>query len=157
MPRARVLVITAGAAALAACSTSAKPPASPATAPAATARPATAGAVAATPPPTTTSPASTSALTGTWSGRYGGAYTGTFRLTWRQSGSTLRGTIKVSSLGGTVSIHGTVNGSTITFGTVGSSTAITYSGTVTGSGMSGRWQIKAPNGTAGGQWSASKL
>lgn len=154
MPRARVLVIAAAAATLAACSASAKPPA---TAPSATARPATAGAVAATPPPSTTSPASTSALTGTWSGRYSGAYTGTFRLTWRQSGSTLRGTIKVSSLGGTVSIHGTVNGSTITFGTVGSSTAITYSGTVTGSGMSGRWQIKAPNGTAGGQWSASKL
>jgi hypothetical protein len=88
-------------------------------------------------------------LTGTWSGRYGGAYHGQFTLHWKQSGSTLSGTIKLSSLGGTLSVNGTVHGSTIRFGTVGSA-AITYTGSVSGTSMSGSYAT--PGG--GGSWSA---
>jgi hypothetical protein len=55
-----------------------------------------------------------------------------------------------------VPIHGTVQGGTIKFGTVGSQ-AITYKGSVSGSSMSGTWQIKGTSGAAGGgPWSASK-
>ena len=90
-------------------------------------------------------------LSGSWSGKYGGAYQGTFTLTWQQSGTTLSGAIKLSSVGGSVSVHGTLNGNTITFGTVGS-TVITYTGTVSGNSMSGTYQT--PGG--GGTWSATK-
>ncbi|MGA9634393.1 MAG: hypothetical protein WBQ41_04045 [Solirubrobacterales bacterium] len=90
-------------------------------------------------------------LTGTWSGKYSGAYSGTFDLNWQQSGSTLSGTIKLSNPGGTEQINGTVNGSAIKFGTVGGP-GITYSGSVSGSSMSGSYQT--PGG--GGPWSASK-
>jgi len=91
-------------------------------------------------------------LSGTWSGRYSGAYHGTFTLHWTQSGSQLSGTIKLStSPNSRPSIKGTVHGSTIRFGTVGSA-AITYSGTVSGKSMSGRYQT--PGG--GGSWSAHK-
>ena len=44
------------------------------------------------------------------------------------------------------------NGASIQFGTVGS-TAITYAGTVSGSSMSGNYQV---GGSAGGPWSASQ-
>ncbi|MGA8218934.1 MAG: hypothetical protein WB771_10230, partial [Solirubrobacterales bacterium] len=70
---------------------------------------------------------------------------------WQQSGSTLSGTIKLSNSGGTEQINGTVNGSAIKFGTVGGP-GITYSGSVSGSSMSGSYQT--PGG--GGPWSASK-
>ncbi len=90
-------------------------------------------------------------LSGAWSGQYGGAYAGTFKLHWTQSGSSLNGTIKLSAPGGTLGVHGTLAGNSIRFGTVGS-VAITYSGTVSGSSMSGSYST--PNG--GGSWSASK-
>jgi hypothetical protein len=91
-------------------------------------------------------------LSGTWSGRYSGAYHGTFTLRWTQSGSQLSGTIKLStSPNAKPSIKGTVHGSTIRFGTVGSA-AITYSGSVSGKSMSGHYQT--PGG--GGSWSAHK-
>jgi hypothetical protein len=62
----------------------------------------------------------------------------------------LTGTIKLSSAGKT-NINGTVHGSTIRFGTVGTA-AITYSGSVSGKSMSGKYQT--PGG--GGSWSAHK-
>jgi hypothetical protein len=98
-----------------------------------------------------------SGLSGKWRGRYSGAYQGHFVLRWHQSGSRLSGTITLSAPShGTVPIHGTVQGSTIKFGTVGS-TAITYSGSASGNSMSGTWQIKGTSGAAGGgPWSASK-
>jgi hypothetical protein len=110
--------------------------------------------------PATTAPAQAAAnsgLPGKWRGQYSGAYQGHFVLRWHQSGSRLNGTITLSTPArGTVPIHGTVQGSTIKFGTVGSE-AITYSGSVSGSSMSGTWQIKGPNGAAGGgPWSASR-
>jgi hypothetical protein len=94
-------------------------------------------------------PAST--LSGTWNGQYSGAFSGTFVLRWTQSGSSLSGTIAISSPASSLRVNGTLNGSTITFGTVGS-TAITYTGTVSGKSMSG--SFKTPEG--GGSWSASE-
>ncbi|MGZ4371524.1 MAG: hypothetical protein ACXVRQ_04925 [Gaiellaceae bacterium] len=90
-------------------------------------------------------------LTGTWSGKYGGAYHGTFTLHWTQSKSRLTGTIKLSSVGRT-NITGSVRGSTIRFGTVGNANAITYSGSVSGTSMSGTYKT----GGVGGSWSAHK-
>jgi hypothetical protein len=94
---------------------------------------------------------STAGLSGTWSGQYSGPSQGTFTLTWQQSGSKLTGTITISELGVPTAIDGTVSGSTITFGTVGTA-AVTYSGTVAGNSMSGTYQ--APNGS--GTWTATK-
>lgn len=108
--------------------------------------------------PTTPAPASSASaadLSGTWSGHYSGAFSGTFTLTWQQAGSTLSGTIKLSSGERPTSINGAVTGNTIRFGTVGS-TAITYSGTVSGTSMSGTYTIKTGTGSAGGPWSANK-
>lgn len=100
-------------------------------------------------------PKSTGALSGKWSGQYSGSYNGTFKLSWHQSGSHLHGTITISNPGSTLPINGTVNGSAISFGTVGS-TAITYTGTVSGNSMSGTYKVAGGNGSTGGPWSASK-
>ena len=94
---------------------------------------------------------SASGLSGTWSGKYSGAYHGTFRLQWTQSGSQLSGTIKLSTVGSKLVLKGTVRSRVIRFGTVGS-TAITYSGTVSGRSMSGSYHT--PGG--GGSWSAHR-
>jgi hypothetical protein len=116
-------------------------------------------------PPTTTPPISTATsssqaptttvatggLSGTWSGQYSGASQGTFTLTWQQSGSKLNGTIQLSNPAVTLPINGTVEGSTIRFGTVGPA-GITYSGSVSGNSMSGTYQTPTGNGP----WSATK-
>jgi hypothetical protein len=94
------------------------------------------------------------ALSGTWSGQYGGAYSGTFTLHWQQNNSKLSGTIQLSTAG-TLPINGMVQGSSIHFGTVGSM-AITYSGSVSGSSMSGSYQVQAGSSTQTGTWSASR-
>ena len=104
--------------------------------------------------PTTSVPASTNDLSGKWTGKYSGAFDGTFTLNWQQSGSTLTGTIDLSTAG-TSNINGTVNGGTISFGTVGS-TAITYTGSVSGNSMSGTYKVKAGNTSTSGSWSATK-
>jgi len=106
--------------------------------------------------PTVSSPASSPTaaageLSGTWSGKYSGAFTGTFTLKWTQTGPALKGTIDLSTAG-TLNLSGVVSGNTITFGTVGS-TAITYTGTVSGDSMSGTYQVA---GSGGGNWSATK-
>jgi hypothetical protein len=93
---------------------------------------------------------STPKLAGTWSGRYSGAVSGTFTLRWTQSGSTLRGSIKLSNPPGRYSITGAVRGSKISFGAVG--VGATYTGTVSGRSMSGRWK----SANRGGTWSARK-
>jgi len=114
-----------------------------------------------TAPPTSTAPAATSTaaetgeLSGTWSGQYDGTFQGTFVLDWQQSGSKLSGTIKLSDGNGSLPINGTVNGGTISFGTVGSQ-AITYSGSVSGDSMSGTYEVQGGGGSAGGSWSATK-
>jgi hypothetical protein len=92
-----------------------------------------------------------SSLAGTWSGRYSGAFSGTFRLQWKQYGSTLRGSIKLSNPSGTYGISGKVHGRAISFGAVG--VGATYTGSVSGTTMSGRYNT--PQG--GGHWSARKI
>jgi hypothetical protein len=151
MSRAKIaLTVVPVALALAACGSASSPASSP-----------TSAALAATPPAATSAPpptatqTSSAGLSGTWNGKYDGSYSGTFSLTWQQSGSDLSGTIDVSGIGSSIPIHGTVNGSAISFGTVGS-TEITYSGSVAGSSMSGTYQIKTASGSTGGSWSASK-
>ncbi len=76
---------------------------------------------------------------------------GTFTLTWTQSGSSLSGTIQLSSPGDNLHITGTVSGSGISFGAVG---VVTHSGTVSGNSMSGSYTDVA-NGQ-NGSWSANE-
>jgi hypothetical protein len=98
-------------------------------------------------------PKTTPALGGTWSGQYSGAYSGTFTLNWQQKGSNLSGTIKLSNPASTLGVNGSLQGTSISFGTVGGYD-ITYTGSVTSSGksMSGSWRASGGKGT----WSASK-
>jgi hypothetical protein len=105
----------------------------------------------------TAAPAKDGSLSGKWSGSYSGSFSGTFKLTWQQSGQDLSGTIRISGFGDVpTSIHGTVHGSSIRFGTVGSET-ITYSGSASGSSMSGTWKIQtAGRSLGGGSWKASR-
>jgi hypothetical protein len=93
---------------------------------------------------------STPKLAGTWSGRYSGAVAGTFTLRWTQSGSTLRGSIKLSNPPGRYPITGVVRSSKISFGAVG--VGATYTGTISGRSMSGRWK----SANRGGTWNARK-
>jgi hypothetical protein len=162
-PRRLVLGMTATAAlavTLAACSGSGGTTASGGTASsgtaahAATSQPAPAASSASAPASSAPAAAAATGLSGTWKGQYSGGYAGTFHLTWRQSGSRLSGTIRLSAPPTTLPINGRVQGGSISFGTLGS-LAITYSGTVSGSSMSGTYQVHA-NGSTGGSWSAAK-
>jgi hypothetical protein len=97
-------------------------------------------------------------LSGAWAGSYSGSYQGTFKVTWNQHGQKLSGSIVISAFGDTpTSLSGSLKGSSITFGTVGSK-SITYSGKVSGSSMSGTWKIEAHDESlGGGAWKATKL
>jgi hypothetical protein len=90
-------------------------------------------------------------LAGTWSGRYSGSYSGTFTLKWKQTGTRLSGSIKLSRPSGTYPITGSVNRSKISFGAVGA--GATYTGSWSGKSMSGRY-TSADGG--GGGWSAHR-
>jgi hypothetical protein len=98
---------------------------------------------------TTFAPRQVGSLAGKWSGSYSGAFSGTFTLRWTQTGSRLHGSITLRP-GGTYPITGSVRDSKIAFGAVG--IGATYSGSVSGRSMSGRWHT--PRG--GGRWSAHK-
>jgi len=89
-------------------------------------------------------------LAGAWSGSYTGPVSGTFKIHWTQKGSTLTGSITLSSPPGSYGINGHVSGGTIQFGAVGA--GATYTGSVSGTSMSGNW--KSPIG--GGKWSAHR-
>jgi hypothetical protein len=91
----------------------------------------------------------TSSLSGSWVGSYHGTFSGTFKLHWKQTGGLLKGMITLKP-GGTVPLTGKVRGNKITFGAV--AVGVTYTGTVSGKSMSGRY--KTPSG--GGSWSARK-
>jgi len=149
MSRIRLALLAAAVPALllAACSTHHKNVTAPTSAPAATTH--------ATSAPAPASPAAATGLTGRWSGHYSGAYSGTFKLKWRQTGQKLKGTITISNPGDALPINGTLKGNKISFGTVGS-LAITYSGTVSGTSMSGTYLVHGGNAAAGGPWSATK-
>ena len=90
-------------------------------------------------------------LAGTWAGSYSGAVSGTFTLTWTQTGSILKGSIKLSKPSGTYRIGGSVAGNVINFGAV--SVGAKYTGTASTHSMSGHWT----SGPGGGAWSAHKL
>jgi hypothetical protein len=90
-------------------------------------------------------------LAGTWSGSYSGAFSGTFVLKWKQSGSHLNGSIKLSFPRGRYSCTGQVHHGHITFGAVGA--GATYKGSVSGRSMSGTYNT----GKGGGSWSAHKM
>lgn len=96
-------------------------------------------------------------LSGNWSGNYRGTYSGTFTLTWKQLGNKLNGTIKISAFSDApAALKGTMQGNSINFGTVGSK-AITYSGSFSGSTMSGTWKMQADSRSiGGGSWQASR-
>jgi hypothetical protein len=89
-------------------------------------------------------------LGGTWKGTYSGAFSGTFRIHWTQVGTKLTGSISLSRPKGTYTITGSVAGRRIHFGAVG--VGATYTGSASGSSMSG--SFKTPQG--GGTWSAQK-
>jgi hypothetical protein len=91
-----------------------------------------------------------SRLTGKWTGSYGGAVSGTFTIHWKQNGSKLKGTIKLSNPRGTYAIGGSIKKGKLKFGAV--SVGAKYKGTFNGTSMSGTWT--SPEG--GGSWSASK-
>jgi hypothetical protein len=67
----------------------------------------------------------------------------------------LHGTITISNPESRLPINGTVHGTAISYGTVGSM-AITYTGSVSGHSMSGTYKVATANGSTGGPWSASK-
>ena len=144
-----VLIAASGALLIGACSS---PPQS-STSPTSTI-PAASTAIASAPASATAAAtaAASTGLSGKWSGQYSGADQGTFALSWRQSGTNVQGTIKISAPASSFVIRGTVVNGTIRFGTVGS-LAITYSGTVSGNSMSGSYQV---GGSTGGPWSASR-
>ncbi len=148
------LILTAAmAVTLGACSASG----STATQHAASSRSAAPASDSATPASSTPAPVAAgtaSGLSGKWTGQYSGSYAGTFILRWQATGSQLSGTIQLSFPQTAEHVTGTVAGGSIRFGTVGSS-AITYSGTVSGNSMSGTYQVHDAR-NSGGQWSASK-
>jgi hypothetical protein len=146
------LVAVAAAMLLAACSTSQTSTTPPTAKPPAAASPAATATASATPAATAVA---ATGLTGKWNGQYSGAYQGTFTLTWRQSSSRLSGKITISNPPSTLNIHGTVSGGSIRFGTVGG-VGITYTGTVSGSSMSGTYKVGLGSAASGGPWSASK-
>jgi hypothetical protein len=100
----------------------------------------------------TTSTSTTPKLAGTWSGTYSGSYAGTFKLRWKQTRSRLSGSITLSNPHGTYGVTGSVRGSTIAFGAVGA--GATYTGSVSGKSMSGRY--KTGDGGSG-RWSARQI
>ena len=142
---AGMMVTTALAVTLAACSNSGRTTHD-------TAAPSSAASVTST-PASAAAASSSSGLSGTWHGQYGGAYAGTFVLHWHQSGADLSGRIHISNPSSTLPVHGKLAGGSIRFGTVGSY-RISYTGTVSGSSMSGNWQLNGPG--TGGNWSASQ-
>lgn len=123
------------------------------------AKPATAVSAAATVAASPTTAASV--LDGTWTGTWkasASADNGTVRIQWKQTGAQLAGTIVVTNTpcvtNGTIT--GQVNGNAITFGAVQSATTIAYTGTLSGSTITGTYKADASCGNATGSWSATK-
>jgi hypothetical protein len=91
-------------------------------------------------------------LGGKWKGTYGGAVSGHFTIHWKQTGTTLHGTIKLSTPSDTYAIDGGVRGTKIKFGAV--TVGAKYNGKLHGTTkMSGTWT----SASGGGSWSAHKV
>jgi hypothetical protein len=93
---------------------------------------------------------STPHVGGTWVGKYSGAFSGKFTLKWTQTGPKLNGSITLSNPKGKYPITGSVTSKGIKFGAV--AVGATYTGSVAGKSMSGKWN--SPQG--GGTWSAHR-
>ena len=121
---------------------------------------ATGGQSTTTPPPTSAAPSGGGGTSSTIDGKWNGSYTpngggsGDFSVTFTQSGSSLNGTlsIAVTCLNG-AKVTGTVDGTSIDFGSVNGQCSVDYKGTVNGDQMSGTYGLG--QGTAG-TWKASK-
>jgi len=104
----------------------------------------------------TGSPVDSGTIDGKWNGTYqpSGGGSGTFSVTFKQTGSSLNGTlsINVSCLDG-AKVTGKVNGDTIQFGSVQGQCSVDYNGKINGDQMSGSYDI---GGGTGGNWKASK-
>ena len=106
--------------------------------------------------PTPTQSATQTPLSVDLSGTWGGLCTGPFSVngfcsvTWTQTGNALDGTIMWSPSPDNLHISGNVTGSTISFGAVG---VVTFTGTLSGSTMSGSYTDIANGHT--GSWSAT--
>ncbi len=79
-----------------------------------------------------------------------GAVSGQFTIHWKQSGSLLHGTIKLSNPNGKYGISGSIKKGKIKFGAV--SVGAKYKGKLKSTSMSGTWT--SPSG--GGSWNATK-
>src|SRR4051794_976010 len=100
---------------------------------------------------------STSAIDGKWNGTWtanSNAGSGTFAVTFKQTGSSLNGTLSISvaCLDG-AKVTGKLNGSSIEFGSVMGECEVEYKGSVNGGQMSGTYSA---SGVPGGTWKASK-
>ncbi len=100
---------------------------------------------------------STSALDGKWNGTWtanSNAGSGAFAVTFKQSGSSLNGTLSISvACLDDAKVTGTVNGSSIDFGSVKGDCQVDYKGTVSGDQMSGTYSA---SGLPAGTWKAAK-
>ena len=94
--------------------------------------------------------ASGSKLAGNWKGHYSGGVSGHFTIHWKQTGSLLHGTIKLSNPSGTYALDGSVRHGKIKFGAV--TVGARYKGKLHGTTRSGTWT----SGEGGGSWSATK-
>jgi hypothetical protein len=121
------------------------------------------GGVQTSPPPTasqSTGGITGSDLSGTWTGIWTNNSpdhsTGSFELQWQQQGSVLSGTITIHGTpcltDGTIT--GALNGKTITFGAVAGQVQVGYTGSVSGTTMSGTYTTAC--GNAVGTWQAAK-
>ncbi len=89
-------------------------------------------------------------LSGTWAGLCTGPFNGFCSLTWTQTAHALDGTFVVSSPPDNLHISGNLTGSTISFGAGG---VATFTGTVSGSTMSGSYTDIANGKT--GSWTVT--
>jgi hypothetical protein len=88
------------------------------------------------PTPTPTVSQAAPDLSGTWAGLCTGPFNGFCSLTWTQAVNALDGTFTLSSPPDNLHISGNLTGSTMRFGAAG---VITFTGTLSGSTMSGSY------------------
>ncbi len=88
------------------------------------------------PTPTPTAPLAPPDLSGTWTGLCTGTFTDGCWITWTRTGADAYDGTFTLSPHDTIHISGNLNGSTIRFGDVG---VVTFSGTLSGSTLSGTY------------------
>jgi hypothetical protein len=91
-------------------------------------------------------------LSGDWGGQSTGPFNGSLSLTLTQTANALHGTIMVETSTENLQISGDVSGTTVDFGAPG---VVMFTGTLSGSTISGSYTVIA-NGRAGaGSWTAT--